>query len=132
MDEQRAFDGIKVLDFTQGIAGPHSTMLLAHEEVPHERVAEAVDRAAAEALRAGDIIRRLRDFVARGETERTIESLPKLVEEASALALVGASTWMFTVRPHEAPVHATDAPSGASVAGRCQGPCVNWCSGTKP
>ena len=29
MDEQRAFDGIKVLDFTQGIAGPHSTMLLA-------------------------------------------------------------------------------------------------------
>ena len=24
MDEQRAFDGIKVLDFTQGIAGPHS------------------------------------------------------------------------------------------------------------
>ena len=60
------------------------------EEVQHERVAEAVERAAAEALRAGDIIRRLRDFVARGETERTIESLPKLVEEASALALVGA------------------------------------------
>ena len=29
MDEQRAFSGIKVLDFTQGIAGPHSTMLLA-------------------------------------------------------------------------------------------------------
>ena len=29
MDEKRAFDGIKVLDFTQGIAGPHSTMLLA-------------------------------------------------------------------------------------------------------
>ena len=29
MDEQRAFAGIKVLDFTQGIAGPHSTMLLA-------------------------------------------------------------------------------------------------------
>ena len=41
-------------------------------------------------MRAGDIIRRLRDFVARGETERRIESLPKLVEEASALALVGA------------------------------------------
>lgn len=65
-------------------------MLLARDEVPHERVAEAVDRAATEALRAGEIIRRLRDFVARGETERTIESLPKLVEEASALALVGA------------------------------------------
>lgn len=67
-----------------------SRTLLERETVPHERVADAVDRAATEALRAGDIIRRLRDFVARGETERTIESLPKLVEEASALALVGA------------------------------------------
>lgn len=67
-----------------------SRMLLARDEVPHERVAEAVERAGAEALRAGAIIRRLRDFVARGETERTVESLPKLVEEASALALVGA------------------------------------------
>ncbi|MDA0341995.1 MAG: CoA transferase [Proteobacteria bacterium] len=29
MEDQRAFSGIKVLDFTQGVAGPHSTMLLA-------------------------------------------------------------------------------------------------------
>ena len=29
MSEQHAFSGIQVLDFTQGIAGPHSTMLLA-------------------------------------------------------------------------------------------------------
>lgn len=67
-----------------------SRMLLARPDVPHDRVTEAVTRAADEALRAGDIIRRLRDFVARGETERTVESLPKLIEEASALALVGA------------------------------------------
>ena len=65
-------------------------MLLAREEAPLERISEAVARAAAEALRAGEIIRRLRDFVSRGETERRIESLPKLIEEASALALVGA------------------------------------------
>jgi two-component system sensor kinase FixL len=67
-----------------------SRTLLGREEVAVERIADAVERAATEALRAGDIIRRLRDFVARGETERTVESLPKLVEEASALALVGA------------------------------------------
>ena len=48
-----------------------------------------MDKAAEQALRAGEIIRRLRDFVARGETERRIESLTKLLEEASALALVG-------------------------------------------
>jgi two-component system, LuxR family, sensor kinase FixL len=50
----------------------------------------AVGKAADQALRAGQIIRRLRDFVARGESERRIESLPKLVEDASTLALIGA------------------------------------------
>ena len=50
---------------------------------------DAMDKAADQALRAGQIIRRLRDFVARGESEPRVESLKKLVEEASALALVG-------------------------------------------
>jgi two-component system sensor kinase FixL len=50
---------------------------------------DAIDRAADQALRAGQIIRRMRQFVARGETERQIENLPRLIEEASALALVG-------------------------------------------
>ncbi|OFX06616.1 MAG: hypothetical protein A3D94_00765 [Alphaproteobacteria bacterium RIFCSPHIGHO2_12_FULL_66_14] len=51
---------------------------------------EAVGKAADQALRAGAIIRRLREFVARGESERRIESLPKLIEDASTLALIGA------------------------------------------
>jgi two-component system sensor kinase FixL len=54
------------------------------------QVREAMDKAAEQSLRAGQIIRRLRDFVARGETERRVESVKKLIEEASALALVGA------------------------------------------
>ena len=54
------------------------------------RLKDAVGQAADQALRAGDVIRHLRDFVARGESERHIENLPKLIEEASALALVGA------------------------------------------
>jgi two-component system sensor kinase FixL len=53
-------------------------------------VRDAVDRAAQQALRAGQIIRRLREFVARGEAEPKIENLVKLVEDASALGLVGA------------------------------------------
>ena len=75
-----------------------SKMLLERAEIPHERVAHAVDRAAEEALRAGQIIRRLRDFVARGDTERSIESLRKLIEEASALGLVGAKEHGIRVR----------------------------------
>ncbi len=51
---------------------------------------DAMDKAADQALRAGQIIRRLRDFVARGESERRVESVKKMIEEASALALVGA------------------------------------------
>ncbi len=55
-----------------------------------EMLKDAVSKAADQALRAGQIIRRLREFVARGESERRIESLPKLIEDASTLALVGA------------------------------------------
>jgi two-component system sensor kinase FixL len=58
------------------------------DQVPMLR--EAVSHAADQALRAGQVIRHLREFVARGESERHIENLPKLIEEASALALVGA------------------------------------------
>jgi two-component system sensor kinase FixL len=53
-------------------------------------VCQAIDKAAEQSMRAGQIIRRLRDFIARGETIRQAESLQKIVEEASALALVGA------------------------------------------
>ena len=53
-------------------------------------VREAMDLAAEQARRAGQIVRRLRDFVARGEADPRLESLPALVEEAAALALVGA------------------------------------------
>jgi two-component system sensor kinase FixL len=62
------------------------------------RVRDAVDKAADQALRAGQIIRRLRDFVARGESERRVESLNKIIEEASALALVGAKEHGIRVR----------------------------------
>ena len=61
-------------------------------------VRDAMDKAAEQALRAGDIIRRLRDFVARGESDRRVEDVKKLVEEASALALVGAKDRGVRVR----------------------------------
>ena len=65
-------------------------LLEARTDPEAAQVREAMNKAAEQSQRAGQIIRRLRDFVARGETERRVESLKKLVEEASALALVGA------------------------------------------
>jgi PAS domain S-box-containing protein len=62
-------------------SGEHAKVKTAHE---------VMAEAAAEVLRAGQIIRRLRDFVALGETDRQPENLIALIEEASALALTGA------------------------------------------
>ena len=55
-----------------------------------EMVREAMDEAARQAIRAGQIVRRLRDFMSHGETERRVESLQRLINEANALALVGS------------------------------------------
>lgn len=71
--------------------------LLARGEADPKAV-EAVDKAVGQALRAGDIIRRLRDFLSRGEGERSVESLAKLVHEACGLALVGAKEGGVEVR----------------------------------
>lgn len=53
-------------------------------------VREALDEAAKQAVRAGQIVRRLRDFMSHGDTERRVESLQRLINEANALALVGS------------------------------------------
>lgn len=65
-------------------------MLGATERADAELLREAVEEGAREALRAGQIVRRLREFVARREVERRPERLPVIIEEASRLALVGA------------------------------------------
>jgi two-component system sensor kinase FixL len=65
-------------------------LLSASADPNRGKIEGAMDRAAEQAQRAGQIIRRLRDFVARGESEKRIESLSKLIEESGALGLTGA------------------------------------------
>ncbi|MBK6297038.1 MAG: PAS domain S-box protein [Sphingomonadales bacterium] len=55
-----------------------------------ETVREVLDDAARESVRAGQIVRGLRDFIGRGTAERRAESLPRLINQANALALIGA------------------------------------------
>ena len=55
-----------------------------------DTVREAMNEAARQAVRAGQIVRRLRDFMSYREIEPQIESLQRLVNEANALALVGS------------------------------------------
>jgi two-component system sensor kinase FixL len=67
-------------------------------EADQAKIRDAIDRAAAQALRAGEVIHRMRDFVRRGASEREAESLSKLIEEASALALIGEKERQVDVR----------------------------------
>jgi len=64
-------------------------LLASGERHKIETVPEVMDEAAAEILRAGRIIGRLRTFVSRGETERRVENVVMMIEESSALALIG-------------------------------------------
>ena len=50
----------------------------------------ALDDAAGQSIRAGQIVRRLREFVARGDVEQCAEPLNALVREAASLGLIGA------------------------------------------
>ncbi len=78
------------------------------------RTMEVLDKTAEQALRAGQIIRRLREFVARGETERRVEPVSRLIEEASALALVGAREHGIVARV------SIDPRTGSVLADRVQ------------
>lgn len=60
------------------------------DDATAELIREAMDEAAKEAIRAGQIVGRLRQFMSHGESERRPESLSKLITEANALALVGS------------------------------------------
>ena len=83
-----------------------SRRLLADAGLPSAaKIEGALERAAEQVLRAGQIIRRLRDFVSRRAGERRQESVAKLVEEAAALGLVGAREKGVTLNFDLDPAH---------------------------
>ncbi|MBP1062724.1 PAS domain S-box-containing protein [Bradyrhizobium japonicum] len=85
--------------FTNSINAVHR-MMANGPPAPHRvaTVRDVLGEAADQALRAGEIIRRLREFVTRGETEMRIENLPDLIREASHLASAGTGPHGVQVR----------------------------------
>ncbi|HAF40171.1 MAG TPA: PAS domain-containing sensor histidine kinase [Sphingobium sp.] len=67
-------------------------LLAAPGEVDREMLGEAMTESAGQALRAGEIIRSLREFIRRGETVRQPEPLRTLLAEGAALAFIGADS----------------------------------------
>lgn len=80
-----------------------AALLESDSETDRAALREAVEDMAAQALRAGRIVRRLRQFVSRGEFAKTIEDLPSVIDEASALALVGTREQGIATRFNYAP-----------------------------
>jgi len=64
-----------------------SAARLVAERAGHDEIAGVLRSAAREAVRAGEIVRRLRRFLARGEVERETASLARMVENAIKLVL---------------------------------------------
>ncbi|HEX7775601.1 MAG TPA: PAS domain S-box protein [Parvibaculum sp.] len=62
------------------------------------RAVDLLDKAGGQTARAGQIIRRLREFIEKGKSNRAHENLNKVVEEAIALGLVGAAEANVRVR----------------------------------
>ncbi|RYE58736.1 MAG: PAS domain S-box protein, partial [Rhizobiaceae bacterium] len=75
-----------VVNYTQAI----SDLLVEPKPEDLPMIREALTDSVSEAMRAGQIVRRLREFVAKGEVEKTVEDLRLLVEDAGKLALMGA------------------------------------------
>jgi len=71
--------------------------LVAAPQFDAKHADEIFARAMAQTGRAGEIIRRLREFLSKGDPERRIENVNHVVEEACALALVGVKSQGTTV-----------------------------------
>lgn len=65
-------------------------LLATGEKGDPELLREALQESVSESLRAGKIVRRLREFVTKGEINRQILSIAKVINDSTTLGLVGA------------------------------------------
>jgi two-component system, LuxR family, sensor kinase FixL len=70
---------------------------------PDSPALEPIAKAIEQSLRAGQIIRRLRDFVSRGDSERREEPLEALIEASISLAMVGTRSLGVILRVEHEP-----------------------------
>ncbi|KAG5726951.1 hypothetical protein E4T56_gene14512, partial [Termitomyces sp. T112] len=74
-----------VVNYVQAAAG-----LLDRARTPHyDDLHHALTEAGAEALRAGMIVHHLRHFIAKGELDRTVETVRPLIDDALTLCALG-------------------------------------------
>ncbi len=72
--------------------------LAASGEHAKTKAVDAITRASEQAVRAGEIIRRLRDFVEKREATRLPEDINAIIEDAMALGLLGSRGSKITTK----------------------------------
>jgi len=77
-------------------------------DLPLSRIGNAIDRASEQAVRAGQIIQRLRGFLSHGNSERQIEAVSPLVKEAVELA-------HFDMRQRGVSIRLGNVPADVSI-----------------
>jgi two-component system sensor kinase FixL len=65
-------------------------LLARPDDEARQRAMGAIDNALAQTVRVADLVRRLRSFARKSEVLRRPEELRQIIEEASAIALIGA------------------------------------------
>lgn len=106
-------------ELNQPLTGASSLMQAARrmldlaDEAAIGRARDAVEKASQQLLRAGDIIRRLRDFATRGDTEKVEVPVEVMINEAIALARISNRFGSTKVE-----VHIADTP--AALADKVQ------------
>lgn len=78
------------LTASASLAGAVGLMLKKVEFPQRDEAFALLDDAVSEIRRASEIIRQMRDFVRKRKTERGLHDVNRVVEEASAIALIGA------------------------------------------
>jgi two-component system sensor kinase FixL len=66
-----------------------TAQMIVEAESRNDDLADLLDRARNQSLRAGQIIRRLRDFVAKGSAAMSVENVERTIVDAIAIALIG-------------------------------------------
>lgn len=79
-----------------------SQRLLAAPQADPARVSAAMDKAIRQADRAGEIIRRLREFLSKGDSQSTIVSVHRIMEDAVGLSQASAGQAAIELRTEPA------------------------------
>ena len=107
LNEMGQFSGALAHELNQPLAAIMNYMNVAKRLLSQPdgvaKANDAIAKAGQQASRAGQVIQRMRDFVGKRDTNRTVENINKIAEDAIALGLIGSKVANIKLRTEFAP-----------------------------